>query len=816
MSMNKKSAVDFLQLEEIGPQVTSTDPNERKLARRLRIERRWEALKKSKLNVTDIDSSVEEQNAIYNQLQKSAKLLETYLMEGEEYITNVRVANDSREVDRRESEGINREKIYEQLDQEADAAQELFNNIADKWASIQRHNDPLQINEDILEQKEKCDMLISQKDGIIAMLNEELKKAERMFTRDQRKQNQDINTLAQRIEKQITFMRRAYRQELNVIEQVILQERQHLIENADKKWEDLYQKREEQELSNTNKKFEQVEEFDQRMTQLRTEFQDYYRETRIHLENDIEELQRELEKIKALALLNSEKLDYNYQILKKREDENIIIKSQQKRRMNKLQDVINDFRSKIAEYENSSTNQIRKLSENIKKLHRSILDVEAKADRFARVNDEKFHMVWEMNRKRVQGVLRRIFDTDKILYEQQMGIDWDPPPNFIIDKKALPSYKLALTSLPPESIFDLTNPKGAGTIVAKTKSGATGHEENIEEPEVNENYRKVIKHILMKISDKSGFLAERRLKTLLKGYEDDQKHLVRLDNVFQALGIQGASNIDILFKHFQPYTFCPICNGSFIISSTKVDTDLISSGTSQIYSLFSRTTAIEQLIIPELNDVMDAIRQPDAVFDNVMADMVTSVDLYEDVSSENSYFERIEDICGAAGVDEYEKSKDKTKSPSSRLKQSGTKGFIEMLQCQYKHPLVISSVYVLKALREFVVSYYVKKAGVPTTGARLEKKRLSISRILSEKDINNYWEKFKQNFGQDRVRVWDALLVGLKKYHEILKDRKSICDDVLKLRKENAELKRLLSNYLDHREFLPPPCANQRDDSASK
>lgn len=54
-------------------------------------------------------------------------------------------------------------------------------------------------------QKEKCDMLISQKDAIIAMLNEELNNAEKQFTRDQRKQIEDIQTLTQRIEKQVSI-----------------------------------------------------------------------------------------------------------------------------------------------------------------------------------------------------------------------------------------------------------------------------------------------------------------------------------------------------------------------------------------------------------------------------------------------------------------------------------------------------------------------------------------------------------------------------------------------------------------------------------
>lgn len=54
-------------------------------------------------------------------------------MLGEEYITNVRIANESREVDRRENEGINKENIFQQLDEEAQSANELFDTIASKW-----------------------------------------------------------------------------------------------------------------------------------------------------------------------------------------------------------------------------------------------------------------------------------------------------------------------------------------------------------------------------------------------------------------------------------------------------------------------------------------------------------------------------------------------------------------------------------------------------------------------------------------------------------------------------------------------------------
>lgn len=149
-----------------------------------------------------------------------------------------------------------------------------------------------------------------------------------------------------------------------------------------KKWEELYKKREQEEESNSENRFEQLEKFQNEMDKLRWNFHEKYREYKIKLENDAENMQLELENIKALALLNSEKLDYNYQILKKREDENIIIKSQQKRRINKLQDIINGLRKKIRDYEKNSRELMEKLTRQIHKLHSDIMKIEAKADHF--------------------------------------------------------------------------------------------------------------------------------------------------------------------------------------------------------------------------------------------------------------------------------------------------------------------------------------------------------------------------------------------------------------------------------------------------
>lgn len=146
----------------------------------------------------------EKKTLVQKQMQKSAELLEKLFLEGNELVTNVRVANDSREVDRREEEGMLQEKILEKLEEEATDAKEMFDEIADKWAAILKYNDPLHINDDMAAQREKCEELIRQKDGIIAMLKDEIRQAEIKFSKDQKKQNEDISTLASRIEKQVS------------------------------------------------------------------------------------------------------------------------------------------------------------------------------------------------------------------------------------------------------------------------------------------------------------------------------------------------------------------------------------------------------------------------------------------------------------------------------------------------------------------------------------------------------------------------------------------------------------------------------------
>lgn len=56
-------------------------------------------------------------------------------------------------------------------------------------------------------------------------------------------------------------------------------------------------------------------------------------------------------------------------------------------------------------------------------------------------------------------------------------------------------------------------------------------------------------------------------------------------------------------------------------------------------------------------------------------------------------------------------------------------------------------------------------------GVRLAKERCTISRLLTKEDVEGYWQRFKQVFPPEEEKVWDALFVGLTKYHAILQGK---------------------------------------------
>ena len=138
-------------------------------------------------------------------------------------------------------------------------------------------------------------------------------------------------------------------------------------------------------------------------------------------------LEQQLQQMKATYQLNQEKLEYNYQVLQKREEENVKTKAQQKRKITKLQDVLTNLKKKLIKQVKTFNDENQVLAEEYKRVTDMFNDMQLKSQHFLGVDLKKFHDIWKMNEDQCKTIAHNLLEADRIVHEQQLGLEWIPP-----------------------------------------------------------------------------------------------------------------------------------------------------------------------------------------------------------------------------------------------------------------------------------------------------------------------------------------------------------------------------------------------------
>jgi hypothetical protein len=163
--------------------------------------------------------------------------------------------------------------------------------------------------------------------------------------------------------------------------------------------------------------------------------------------------------------------------------------------LSRLQDVINNLKKEISETEKSIETESARLTEEVTRLQHSIKDIDNKADHFAEMNVRKYQQVWELNRDTAKKLLdkviiimfsiyilsscrnyklqlswrkgfyldsvlmgeevlsytelhnflvNQILDIDRMLHQQQLGLEWASPDLSLLHQEDLASYQSAM------------------------------------------------------------------------------------------------------------------------------------------------------------------------------------------------------------------------------------------------------------------------------------------------------------------------------------------------------------------------------------
>lgn len=141
----------------------------------------------------------------------------------------------------------------------------------------------------------------------------------------------------------------------------------------------------------------------------------------------------------------------------------------------------------------------------------------------------------------------QILTADRIIHEQLLIMDWQPPEVKLLKKEELPSYCGAMCVLKAGKIYlkndlfkksdDLQSSlifvqeqeeaKKRKTISKSYKPTTILEEINLE--------RRLLNHILKLISEHCDYLIEDTLKNLLSDYTEEDKLLIRLDKAFEVM-----------------------------------------------------------------------------------------------------------------------------------------------------------------------------------------------------------------------------------------------------------------------------------------
>ncbi|XP_005400483.1 PREDICTED: dynein regulatory complex protein 1 isoform X1 [Chinchilla lanigera] len=530
------------------PSIHSDDPQERIQARRLRIAARVEARRREALGeyLDGKKESEEDHSKSYKQKEESRLKLAKLLLYGTELVTNIRVAIDVREIHRRvEEEEIKRQRI-EKLENEVKTSQDKFDEITSKWKEGRQKKIPQELWDMLNAQQLHCAGLIEDKNKLISELQQELKVKDDQYVKDLKKQSEDISLLLERMEEQVKSMMKAFRQELFNIEKAFEVERQELLTSNKKKWEWALQAHSTKELEYLVNRIKRVEDYEQQLNKQRIWDSEEYLIIKIKLEQDVQILEQQLQQMKATYQLNQEKLEYNFQVLKKRDEESTVIKSQQKRKINRLHDILNNLRSKYAKQIKQFQEENQSLTAEYKRLVIQFKELQKSMRHFALIDDEKFREIWLMNEEEAKGLISRAFDVDRIIHIQHLGLPWTAPDFRFLNNVGPISQPLQ---------------KSATQIVEEVLRQTEEEEEEEEAVSNPKSYldlpkqisAKTTKKILMLLCDESGFLIESKLLSLLLPLEKTECYLLRLDAIFSALGIESEDDLYKLVNFFLKY-----------------------------------------------------------------------------------------------------------------------------------------------------------------------------------------------------------------------------------------------------------------------
>ena len=427
------------------------------------------------------------------------------------------------------------------MEAEANTGEERFEEIMKKWLQAKDRSVPQELQDLLQEQRAACSAMIDEKDKLIREFQEELKAKDDQYIKYLKKQAEDVDLILERLEEQTRTLLKAYNTELEQIERAFTKERKQLVDRQQADWEETMKERNGTEGDYLEEREKRIERNEAQLQYLRVRNAEEFNQIKIKLETDIQILQQQIQQMKATFQLNAEKLEYNFQVLKKRDEENTVTISQQKRKLTRMQDSLNTLRAKVKKQEKAQQDELTALMDDYRRGTEQYRDMQKKFKHFSLTDSKRFQDIWRMSEEQVRALAGEVLDADRAVHEQQLGLKWEAPPP--VESPVLH------VSHAPRKVSQAT--LYASQVLSEAGSSSNEGEAAAVEPESGgEPSPLLVKQVLELLCEEATFLVEAKLMQLLAPLGKDEQVLMMLDSIFKALGIETEQDIHHLVKHF--------------------------------------------------------------------------------------------------------------------------------------------------------------------------------------------------------------------------------------------------------------------------
>ena len=261
-------------------------------------------------------------------------------------------------------------------------------------------------------------------------------------------------------------------------------------------------------------------------------------DTKQRMEWSVRCLEEQIEMIQAITHLNGERLDYEIHVLNKHEEENAIIKSEQKRKITVLQDTANKLKSKVKDTEKGIEKEKAQLVDQVKQIKKQIRELEDKQKKFGAQSAKTRSEMTRMMRNEAFTLLDKINENDELLHRFYLKESFKESSEAKLSKERL-MQRLDSTQDSVQSIGSRKSGSRPRSRRSKSSSSSIDPEEE----------KKKLKRMLLTLIEKADFLVEDDLNALMAVLPDKDKLLLKVDSILGALGVEEESDIEKIFDH---------------------------------------------------------------------------------------------------------------------------------------------------------------------------------------------------------------------------------------------------------------------------